>query len=150
MQDSCFVDNEFFGGGVVVLNQSIVESLSNNYVDDSGIADLDCQFAYVQETGECLPPDSSACTLLGIPTINQTSAPASPATNTTTDTDTNTTTDTDTDTNTTTNTTTNSTQKDASESSSSGTVSVFGGSMNFVTACCSIIFGSAAMILAGW
>ena len=86
MEDTCFIDNQFFGGGIVALNETVVEGLTNNYVSSNMPSELVCPFAYEEVQGTCVQPDATACAVLGIPTVstNQTNTTSNDTTTTAT------------------------------------------------------------------
>jgi hypothetical protein len=74
MINSCFYNNDFFGGGVVVLKDSILTEdgtpigLHNNFVSSDSVSNLECPFAYQESISSCIKPDAGDCPIVTIPT----------------------------------------------------------------------------------
>jgi hypothetical protein len=77
MKNSCFYDNQFFGGGVVLLKDSILTpdgiatGMYNNFVSPDSGSNVDCPFTYQESIGSCINPDAKECPLVTMATTTE-------------------------------------------------------------------------------
>jgi thiol:disulfide interchange protein len=102
LENNCFINNNFFGNGIVLLNNAISKGISNNYVSVSSSSSnnntstdcttdttdttatsrsnntntttnlLSCSFVYDAYNSTCIVPDATTCQLIGANTTTNT------------------------------------------------------------------------------